>query len=87
MNHNTAKGMQLQDIVSAPTSWQWYYQSASSDLAADVSYDIWTGVPQSGDPASSASSYEMSVSKPSYQECCNLTCFPCSMIWLSDRGG
>ncbi|KAI1789979.1 concanavalin A-like lectin/glucanase [Ganoderma leucocontextum] len=59
--HNTAKGMQLQDIVSAPTSWQWYYQSASNDLRADVSYDIWTGVPQSGDVASSASSYEIMI--------------------------
>ncbi|KAI0352554.1 concanavalin A-like lectin/glucanase [Trametes cingulata] len=59
--HNTAKGMQLQDIVKAPTSWQWNYQSASSDLRADVSYDIWTGVPQSGDPASAASSYEIMI--------------------------
>ncbi|KAI8986251.1 concanavalin A-like lectin/glucanase domain-containing protein [Trametes punicea] len=59
--HNSAKGMQLQDIVTAPTSWQWNYQSASSDLRADVSYDIWTGVPQSGDPASSASSYEIMI--------------------------
>ncbi|KAH9889891.1 concanavalin A-like lectin/glucanase domain-containing protein [Cubamyces lactineus] len=61
VNHNTAKGMQLQDIVTAPTSWQWTYQSASSDLRADVSYDIWTGVPQSGDPASAASSYEIMI--------------------------
>ncbi|RDX48755.1 concanavalin A-like lectin/glucanase [Lentinus brumalis] len=59
--HNTAKGMQLRDIVSAPTSWQWRYQSASNDLAADVSYDIWFGVPQSGDPASPASSYEIMI--------------------------
>ncbi|KAI0691156.1 concanavalin A-like lectin/glucanase domain-containing protein [Cerioporus squamosus] len=59
--HNTAKGMQLQDIVSAPTSWQWRYQSASDDLAADVSYDIWFGVPKTGDPASSASSYEIMI--------------------------
>ncbi|PIL34912.1 hypothetical protein GSI_02699 [Ganoderma sinense ZZ0214-1] len=61
VGHNTAKGMQLQDIASAPTSWQWYYQSASSDLRADVSYDIWTGVPQSGDVASAASSYEIMI--------------------------
>ncbi|KAI0330513.1 concanavalin A-like lectin/glucanase [Cubamyces sp. BRFM 1775] len=61
VGHNTAKGMQLQDIVTAPTSWQWTYQSASSDLRADVSYDIWTGVPQSGDPASAASSYEIMI--------------------------
>ncbi|TFK88972.1 glycoside hydrolase family 12 protein [Polyporus arcularius HHB13444] len=59
--HNTAKGMQLQDIVSAPTSWQWRYQSASDDLAADVSYDIWFGVPKAGDPASPASSYEIMI--------------------------
>ncbi|KAI0629966.1 concanavalin A-like lectin/glucanase domain-containing protein [Trametes polyzona] len=59
--HNTAKGMQLQDITSAPTSWQWYYKSASSDLRADVSYDLWTGVPKSGDPASGASSYEIMI--------------------------
>ncbi|KAM5541143.1 hypothetical protein V8D89_005072 [Ganoderma adspersum] len=61
VGHNTAKGMQLQDITSAPTSWQWYYQSASSDLRADVSYDIWTGVPPSGDVASAASSYEIMI--------------------------
>ncbi|KAI0642890.1 concanavalin A-like lectin/glucanase domain-containing protein [Trametes meyenii] len=59
--HNTAKGMQLQDIVTAPTNWQWYYQSASPDLRADVSYDIWFGAPQSGDPASAASSYEIMI--------------------------
>ncbi|KAI0823250.1 concanavalin A-like lectin/glucanase domain-containing protein [Trametes gibbosa] len=59
--HNTAKGMQLQDIVTAPTSWQWFYKSASSDLRADVSYDLWTGVPQAGDPASGASSYEIMI--------------------------
>ncbi|RPD56689.1 concanavalin A-like lectin/glucanase [Lentinus tigrinus ALCF2SS1-7] len=59
--HNTAKGMQLQDVVSAPTSWQWKYQSASNDLRADVSYDIWFGVPKSGNPASSASSYEIMI--------------------------
>ncbi|EIW52482.1 uncharacterized protein TRAVEDRAFT_184689, partial [Trametes versicolor FP-101664 SS1] len=59
--HNTAKGMQLQDIVTAPTNWQWFYKSADSDLRADVSYDLWTGVPQAGDPASAASSYEIMI--------------------------
>ncbi|KAI0800182.1 concanavalin A-like lectin/glucanase domain-containing protein [Fomes fomentarius] len=57
--HNTAKGMQLQDVVSASSSWQWNYQSASNDLRADVSYDIWFGVAKSGDVASAASSYEI----------------------------
>ncbi|KAI0687000.1 concanavalin A-like lectin/glucanase domain-containing protein [Earliella scabrosa] len=59
--HNTAKGMQLQDVVAAPTSWQWRYQSASDDLRADVAYDVWFGVPQSGDVASAASSYEIMI--------------------------
>ncbi|KAI0738873.1 concanavalin A-like lectin/glucanase domain-containing protein [Daedaleopsis nitida] len=59
--HNTAKGMQLQDVVSAPTTWQWDYRSATEDLRADVSYDIWFGVAQSGDVASAASSYEIMV--------------------------
>ncbi|KAK7472427.1 hypothetical protein VKT23_000542 [Stygiomarasmius scandens] len=56
-----AKGMQLADITSAPTTWVWNYQSQSSGIRADVAYDIWTGVPQTGAPASSASSYEIMI--------------------------
>ncbi|TCD66855.1 hypothetical protein EIP91_000809 [Steccherinum ochraceum] len=59
--HNTAKGMQLSAIKSAPTSWQWQYKTSSSGIRADVSYDIWLGVPQVGQPASSASSYEIMI--------------------------
>ncbi|KAF8062545.1 endocellulase [Lyophyllum atratum] len=58
---NNAKGKQLQNIQSAPTTWVWNYQSQSSGIRADVAYDIWTGVPSSGNPASSASSFEIMI--------------------------
>lgn len=57
----TAKGVQLSAITSAPTTWDWSYQGASSGLRADVSYDIWFGKASSGTPASSASSYEIMI--------------------------
>jgi len=57
----SAKGVQLQNIRSAPTTWNWRYDSQSSGLRADVAYDIWTGVPSSGNPASSASSFEIMI--------------------------
>ncbi|KAG6896171.1 hypothetical protein C0992_009865 [Termitomyces sp. T32_za158] len=56
---NNAKGKQLQSIQSAPTTWDWTYQSQSAGIRADVSYDIWFGTAPSGEPASTASSYEM----------------------------
>ncbi|THV06229.1 endocellulase [Dendrothele bispora CBS 962.96] len=56
-----AKGIQLANIKSAPTTWTWEYASQSSGIRADVAYDIWTGVPQSGTAASSASSYEIMI--------------------------
>ncbi|KAL4249366.1 glycosyl hydrolase 12 (cellulase H) family protein [Abortiporus biennis] len=59
--HNTAKGVQLKNIKSAPTNWVWKYNSESQGIRADVSFDIWTGVPQSGNPATSASSYEIMI--------------------------
>ncbi|KAI0747557.1 endocellulase [Fomes fomentarius] len=59
--HNSAKGIQLQNIKSAPTTWQWQHQTESSGIRVDVSYDIWTGVQPSGDPATSASSYEIMI--------------------------
>ncbi|KAJ3487633.1 hypothetical protein NLI96_g3398 [Meripilus lineatus] len=59
--HNTAKGVQLANIQSAPTSWTWDYLTESQGIRADVSYDIWTGVPSSGDPATSASSFEIMI--------------------------
>ncbi|KAG6827131.1 hypothetical protein H0H92_013080 [Tricholoma furcatifolium] len=61
VNSNTAKGQQLQNIGSAPTTWDWSYESASSGIRADVSYDIWFGTASSGEPASTASSYEIMI--------------------------
>ncbi|KAI0671215.1 endocellulase [Trametes maxima] len=59
--HNTAKGIQLANLKSAPTAWQWEYEQRSDPIRADVSYDIWTGVAQSGTAASSASSFEIMI--------------------------
>jgi xyloglucan-specific endo-beta-1,4-glucanase len=57
----TALGVQLSAIKSAPTAWTWHYDTQSAGIRADVSYDIWFGKAQTGSPATSASSYEMSV--------------------------
>ncbi|KAL5477021.1 hypothetical protein ACEPAI_3208 [Sanghuangporus weigelae] len=57
----TARGVQLSNIVSAPTSWSWTYKTQSSGIRADVSYDIWLGPASSGTPASSASAYEIMI--------------------------
>ena len=35
---NTAKGVQLSKLTSAPTAWQWKYETESSGIRADVSY-------------------------------------------------
>ena len=34
---NTAKGVQLSALTSAPTAWSWVYESESSGIRADVS--------------------------------------------------
>ncbi|KXN81679.1 putative xyloglucan-specific endo-beta-1,4-glucanase A [Leucoagaricus sp. SymC.cos] len=59
--HNSAKGVQLQHVGSAPTTWNWHYQTLSDGIRADVSYDIWLGTAPSGNPASTASSYEIMI--------------------------
>ncbi|EIW52355.1 endocellulase [Trametes versicolor FP-101664 SS1] len=61
VEHNTAKGVQLSSLKSAPTAWQWEYESQSSGIRADVSYDIWTGTTPTGNPASAASSFEIMI--------------------------
>jgi len=58
---NTALGVQLSNIASAPTSWSWAYETESEGIRADVSYDMWFGVAQSGGPATTASSYEIMI--------------------------
>ncbi|KAF5356771.1 hypothetical protein D9756_006704 [Leucocoprinus leucothites] len=57
---SSAKGKQLSSIGSAPTTWNWSYQS-QSNVRADVAYDVWLGTARSGNPASSASSYEIMI--------------------------
>ncbi|KAG9312193.1 glycoside hydrolase family 12 protein [Chiua virens] len=57
----TAKGMMLSGITSAPTVWNWEYVTESSDIRADVSYDIWIGTTADGAQASSTSSYEIMI--------------------------
>jgi len=58
---NTASGVQIGSISSFPTAWTWDYETESSDLRADVSYDMWTGTAESGTAASSSSSYEIMI--------------------------
>ncbi|KAF8918183.1 endocellulase [Mucidula mucida] len=57
----TAKGLQLANITTAPTTWSWSYEMQSQGIRADVAYDIWTGVPPVGTPASANSSYEIMI--------------------------
>jgi len=52
---------QICSIESIPSTWDWTYSSASSDLAADVSYDIWLSTQSDGTGASSTSSIEIMV--------------------------
>ncbi|KAJ6631520.1 endocellulase [Mycena sp. CBHHK59/15] len=56
-----SKGIQLSNIASAPTTWEWYYAAQSTGIRADVAYDIWFGKSSSGSPATSASSYEIMI--------------------------
>lgn len=61
LESTVAKGVQLQNIAAANTVWNWTYTTQSSGLRADVAYDVWTGVPSSGGPASTVSSYEIMI--------------------------
>ncbi|EMD39505.1 glycoside hydrolase family 12 protein [Gelatoporia subvermispora B] len=61
VQQNVGMGVQLSDLASVPTTWQWTYESQSDGLRADVSYDIWTGVPPTGTAASRNSSFEIMI--------------------------
>ncbi|KAF9480880.1 glycoside hydrolase family 12 protein [Pholiota conissans] len=54
-------GKTLASIQSIPTSWQWSYSSASSNLVADVSYDLWLSKTAGTTGATSASTYEIMI--------------------------
>jgi len=57
----TGLGQQLSSISSIPTTWNWAWTSPSSDLVADVSYDMWLSTSSTGTGSSSTSSYEVMV--------------------------
>ncbi|KAM0746304.1 concanavalin A-like lectin/glucanase [Meredithblackwellia eburnea MCA 4105] len=57
----TGLGVTLASIGSIPTSWSWSYSSASSDLIADVSYDLWLSTDSSCGQAVGCSTYEIMV--------------------------
>ncbi|KAF9009570.1 concanavalin A-like lectin/glucanase domain-containing protein [Cyathus striatus] len=52
---------QLSDISSIPSAWDWQYPSASSDLVADVSYDLWLSTDRNSQGATASTSYEIMV--------------------------
>ncbi|KAJ7775930.1 endocellulase [Mycena maculata] len=56
-----AKGVQLSNISSAPTSWSWNFETQSSGTQGDVAYDIWFGQASSGRPSTTESSYEIMI--------------------------
>lgn len=70
----------------APTlrTWTWL-AGRTAAFTVFIRYDIWLGVPSTGTPASSASSYEMSVFFHHQQKLYLIGIF--SMIWLSGLGG
>ncbi|KAL0575383.1 hypothetical protein V5O48_006596 [Marasmius crinis-equi] len=57
----TGLGKQLSAISSIPTTWQWSYSGASSNLVADVSYDLWLSNSASSSGASSTSTFEIMI--------------------------
>ncbi|KAK7014404.1 concanavalin A-like lectin/glucanase domain-containing protein [Favolaschia claudopus] len=57
----TGLGKSISSISSIPTTWQWTYSSASSNLVADVSYDLWLSNVAGSGGASSSSTFEIMV--------------------------
>ncbi|KAJ3150633.1 hypothetical protein HDU89_003041 [Geranomyces variabilis] len=57
----TGLGQKLSAIVSIPTHWVWTYTQASSNLVADVSWDLWLSPSATGKGADPSSSYEIMV--------------------------
>ncbi|KDR77935.1 hypothetical protein GALMADRAFT_266511 [Galerina marginata CBS 339.88] len=51
----------LSSIKSIPTTWNWKYTSASSNLVADVSYDLWLSNSKGTSGASSQSTFEIMI--------------------------
>ncbi|PFH53565.1 glycoside hydrolase family 12 protein [Amanita thiersii Skay4041] len=69
-------GKALSSINSIQTSWSWTYTSASADLVADVSYDLWLSNNPSSGGASSSSTFEIMVwlsTRGGYAELCDFS--------------
>ncbi|KAK7466293.1 hypothetical protein VKT23_005021 [Stygiomarasmius scandens] len=54
-------GKQISAISAIPTTWDWSYTNPSSNLVADVSYDLWLSNSAGGSGASSSSTFEIMV--------------------------
>ncbi|KAF8589705.1 glycoside hydrolase family 12 protein [Ramaria rubella] len=54
-------GQSLESITSIPVTWDWTYSSASSNLVADVSFDLWLSESDDSSGANSTSTFEMYV--------------------------
>ncbi|TFK31985.1 concanavalin A-like lectin/glucanase domain-containing protein [Crucibulum laeve] len=54
-------GKVISAISSIPTSWSWTYTSASSDLVANISYDLWLSNNSNSTGASSSSTFEVMI--------------------------
>ncbi|ETW85162.1 glycoside hydrolase family 12 protein [Heterobasidion irregulare TC 32-1] len=54
-------GKAISAISSIPTTWHWTYSSASTNLVADVSYDLWLSEMAGTGGASSSSTYEIMI--------------------------
>ncbi|KAF8177637.1 concanavalin A-like lectin/glucanase domain-containing protein, partial [Pholiota molesta] len=61
LNLRVGIGKTLASITSIPTSWKWTYTSASSNIVADVSYDLWLSKTAGTTGATSSSTYEIMI--------------------------
>ncbi|KAF8913386.1 glycoside hydrolase family 12 protein [Mucidula mucida] len=57
----TGLGKRISAITSIPAMWSWTYSTASSDLVADVSYDLWLSNTAGTGGASTSSTFEIMI--------------------------
>ncbi|KAF9026711.1 glycoside hydrolase family 12 protein [Hymenopellis radicata] len=57
----TGLGKRISAIASIPATWSWTYSTASADLVADVSYDLWLSNTAGTGGASSSSTFEIMI--------------------------
>ncbi|PPR06235.1 hypothetical protein CVT24_000626 [Panaeolus cyanescens] len=61
MDLKVGMGKTIAQIGSIPTIFNWHYGSASGDLVADVSYDLWLSRTPGTQGATSSTTYEIMV--------------------------